>query len=254
MIHLRPLPGSPGFGGDFSAVLERAVGDASVLAEAGFPAVMVENLGDSPYFPDRVPPVTVAAMTEAIGEIQRATGLEVGVNVLRNDAVAALSIAAVTGSSFIRVNVLTGVMFTDQGIISGRAHEVVRLKAALAPRVLILADVHVKHAVPPVGLTLEQAASDTWHRGGADALVVSGESTGRPVDVEALRRVRLACPDAPIVIGSGATPATVGELAKLSDSVIVGSALKVDGRPSAPVDPRRAADMAKAAREAGLVT
>ena len=36
-------------------------------------------------------------------------------NVLRNDAAAALSIAAVAGATFIRVNVHTGAVVADQG-------------------------------------------------------------------------------------------------------------------------------------------
>ncbi|HNH39334.1 MAG TPA: BtpA/SgcQ family protein, partial [Microthrixaceae bacterium] len=56
--------------------------------------------------------------------------LPVGINVLRNDARAALAIAAVTGASFIRVNVLSGVAATDYefcelppAILSGRVFQ-----------------------------------------------------------------------------------------------------------------------------------
>ena len=59
-------------------------------------------------------------MTVAIEAVIAATSLPVGVNVLRNDAISALGVAAVTGARFIRVNVLTGLMYTDQGPIVGR--------------------------------------------------------------------------------------------------------------------------------------
>ncbi len=103
--------------------------------------------------------------------------LPVGVNALRNDARAALAIAVATGAHFIRVNVHTGSMFTDQGLIEGAAADTLRVRAALDTRVAIMADVHVKHASPPAGADIADAASDAWHRGLADALIVSGIGT-----------------------------------------------------------------------------
>jgi hypothetical protein len=246
MVHLAPLPGSPQYAGSIEAVLRPALADASALAEAGFPALMVENFGDAPFFADAVPAATVAALTRVVTEIRAEVALEVGVNVLRNDAGAALAVAAATGASMIRVNVLSGTMFTDQGAVTGRAAEVARLRAVLAPEVGVLADVFVKHAVPPPGLTLEQAALDTWERAGATALVVSGSGTGVAVNLEDLRRVRAAVPDAPLVVGSGATPETLAAIAPLAGSVIVGTALKLGGVAS-PVDPARARRFVEAA-------
>ena len=254
MVHLAPLPGSPRFSGSFAAVLERAVGEARILADAGFPAVIVENLGDDPYFPDDVPPVTVAAMTRAVAEVRAAAaGIDVGVNVLRNDGLAALAVAAATGASMIRVNVLSGTMFTDQGPVVGRAAELARARSTLAPGVVVLADVFVKHAVPPAGSTVEQAASDTWKRGGADALVVSGTGTGRPALPDDLLRVRRAVPDAPLVVGSGADPEGLADLAPHVDAVIVGTALKPGRNLDATVDRTLAERFVGSAREAGLL-
>jgi uncharacterized protein len=253
MIHLAPLPGSPRFGGSLSAVVNRARREAALLADSGFEALMVENFGDAPFFADDVPPVTVAAMTRVAVEIRQVTNVSLGVNVLRNDGMAAVAVAAAVGARMIRVNVLSGSMSTDQGPVVGRAAEVVRPRGELAPDAAILADVFVKHATPPPGLTLEQAAADTWERGGADALVVSGPGSGRPTDLEDARRVRAAVPDAPLVIGSGATPQTLAGLAEVADCVIVGTALKIGGETTAPLDPARVADLVDAARSAGLI-
>lgn len=235
MVHLRPLPGSPSFGGDMASVVAQAQADAVVLAESGFGGVMVENFGDAPFFKDNVPATTVAAMTSAVDAVRRVIDLPIGVNVLRNDGLAALAIAAVTGANFVRVNVLSSMMFTDQGIIEGRAAEIGRLRAQLCPQIAVLADVYVKHAVPPEGLTLEQAAIDLWERSGADGVVVSGTGTGSATDPKDVQRVRAAIPDAPIFIGSGSTPDSVAELAPWATGFIVGSALKV-GPVTGPVD------------------
>lgn len=217
-------------------VIERALADVGVLAEAGFSCVMIENFGDTPYFAERVPPITIAAMSAVAGEIGRASSVSFGINVLRNDGEAAVAIAAATGADLIRINVLSGMMITDQGPIVGRAAEVDRLRTQMAPGLTILADVFVKHAAPPPGMTLEQSAIDTWERAGADALIISGTGTGRPVNPDDLKRVKLAVPDAPIAIGSGVTAETVSEMLELVDSVIVGSALKPGGDPTRPVD------------------
>ena len=43
VIHLRPLPGSPGYAGDMSAVAAACARDAHTLADAGFEGIVVEN-------------------------------------------------------------------------------------------------------------------------------------------------------------------------------------------------------------------
>jgi membrane complex biogenesis BtpA family protein len=246
MVHLGPLPGSPGYRNDLDAVVDAAEADAVALADAGFEAVIVENYGDAPFFADDVPNATVAAMTRAVGAVSESTGLVTGVNILRNDASAALAIAAATGAGFIRANVLSGTMYTDQGPIVGRAAEIARLRRQLCPEVAIVADVFVKHATPPPGLTIENAARDLAERGGADAVVVSGTGTGRPLDLDELIRVRAAI-DVPVLAGSGVTSETVAEILSIATGAIVGSATKVDGIAAAPVDPIRAASLIAAA-------
>lgn len=241
MVHLPPLPGAPLWAGDLSAVLHRVTADAHALHDGGVDAVMVENYGDVPFHAGPVEPVTIAAMTRAVAAVQRAVECPIGINVLRNDATAALAIAAATGASFIRVNVHTGGMFTDQGWIEGQAAATLRLRDRIAPAVAILADVHVKHATPPAGVGIADAARDTWHRGLADAMVVSGRATGDPTDMERVRAVRQAVPDAPIFVGSGVTPETVGAAldAVGVGGVIVGSAFEEDGVAGRPVDAER---------------
>jgi membrane complex biogenesis BtpA family protein len=247
MVHLGPLPGAPEWAGDIGAIAEAAVQDARALADAGFDAVLIENFGDAPFHADSVPPTTVAAMTRAASEIAGAVDLPIGVNVLRNDALAAVSIGVAVEASFIRVNVLSGTMITDQGPVTGRAAEVARLRSALGAGLEVYADVMVKHAVPPPGLSLAEAARDLWARGGADGLVVSGSSTGASADPSDLAVVREAAPGAPLLVGSGATPGTVAALLEAADGVIVGTALKAGGVTTAPVDPQRAAAFVAAA-------
>jgi membrane complex biogenesis BtpA family protein len=252
MVHLLPLPGSPGFGGSVDRVIEIAAEDAGVLVDAGFTALMVENFGDAPFFADTVPPETIAAMALAVSRVAE-TGTTVGVNVLRNDAAAALGIAAATGARFIRVNVLTGTMFTDQGPITGRAAEVARDRSRLAPDVEIWADVLVKHAVAPPGTDTRQVARDTIERGGADALIVSGPGTGQELDLDEAIAVRDAVPDGTrLVAGSGVDVDNLDRLLGVVDTFVVGSSIKVDRDPNKRPDALRAKAFVERAAERGL--
>jgi uncharacterized protein len=235
MVHLQPLPGSPGWRGSFQQVLDAALRDAETLAAGGVDGIVVENYGDIPFYPEHVPAITIAALTAAVLDVTRAVDIPVGVNVLRNDAAAALGIAAATGASFIRVNVHTGAMLTDQGWIAGAAQQTIRVRSMLGCEVAVFADVFVKHATPPAGLTIEDAALDTWERGLADALIVSGSGTGRPTSVTDVERVKAAVPDAKVWIGSGVTSSNVTDLFRFADGAIVGSSLKPDGRTELPV-------------------
>ena len=248
MVHLLPLPGAPRWDGAMDAALDRAARDARALQEAGFDGVLIENFLDVPFFADSVPAETVAAMTAAVVRVTGTVSLPVGVNVLRNDATAAMAIAAVTGAAFIRVNVHTGSMYTDQGLIEGKSHDTLRRRSELGVDVRVLADVHVKHASSPAGSTLADAAADTWHRGLADALIVSGLATGRATSADDLRLVKNAVSEAPVLIGSGLAAGSALELLALADGAIVGSAVMNGGRPGAGIDPDRAAAFIEAVR------
>lgn len=248
MVHLLPLPGAPRWGGAMDAVIERAIADARALAEGGFDGVIVENYMDAPFYPGRVPPETVAALAVVVREVVRQMRIPVGVNVLRNDALSALAIAAATGARLVRVNVHTGAMLADQGWLTGEAHESLRLRARLGAPVAIVADVLVKHAVPPAGADPALVAGDTWYRGLADGLIVSGTATGAAADAARIRAIKAAVPEAPVWIGSGLTAENAAELLVLADGAIVGSTLMHGGIAGQGVDPERVRTFMEAVR------
>jgi len=246
VIHLKPLPGSPRWGGNLKAVIDFAVADARAYEQGGAHAVFIENFGDVPFTKNAVAPETLAAMTAAGCAIRAATKIPIGFNVLRNDARSALALCAVCGGDFIRVNVHTGAMLTDQGLIEGDAYNTVRYRERVKPRVGIFADVHVKHAVALGNWNIEDSAHDTVERGLADALVVSGVGTGQAADMVDVERVRKACPTAKLLLGSGVTAKSVKDYLHFADGVIVASALKKNGVLTNPVDPKRVVALGKA--------
>ena len=241
MVHLGPLPGSPRWRGDLAAVARRAVADAKAYEQGGAHAVFIENFGDVPFTKSAVGPETVAAMAALGCAVREAVTLPIGFNVLRNDARSALALCAACGGSFMRVNVHSGAMLTDQGLIEGDAFATLRYRQNICPTAQIFADVHVKHAVPLGDWTLEDSAHDTLDRGLADALIISGTGTGQAADPADVQRVRVACPSARILLGSGVTRENAGQFLPFADGFIVGSSLKVGGKLANPVDPKRVA-------------
>jgi uncharacterized protein len=256
VVHLKPLPGSPRWGRmpDLEKVIDLAVRDARAYERGGADGVFIENFWDTPFTKGSVAPETLAAMAATGRAIREAVDVPIGFNVLRNDALAGLALCATCGGSYIRVNVHTGAMLTDQGIIEGNAYETLRCRTRLCPDVLIFGDVHVKHAVPLGPWAIEDSARDTVERGLADALIVSGVGTGLAADVRDVERVRRACPAARILIGSGITAANAADYLRYADGCIVGSSLKRDGEVTKPVDIRRVASLAKVLAKAGRPT
>ena len=249
VVHLLPLPTSARWGGSLKAVIERAEQEATALAAGGVDGIIIENFFDAPFTKDKVDPAVVSAMTMVVDHIMNLVLLPVGLNVLRNDARSSLAIASCVGADFVRVNVYTGVMATDQGLIEGNAHEVQRYRRELAKDIAIFADVLVKHARPLGTPNLTTAVKDTIERGLADAVILSGWATGLPPSLEDLELARSAANNTPVFIGSGANCDNIGNLMTCADGVIVASSLKRNGDINETIDPTRVSQFVDAAQE-----
>jgi uncharacterized protein len=113
---------------------------------------------------------------------------------------------------------------------------VARLRRALDSDVLVLGDMHVKHAYPIFNVEIEHAAQDLAERGGADAVIVSGARSPVPPSVDRVRKVKGAI-DKPVLIGSGISLANVRRFYSLSDGLIIGEPdFKVMGAWGGPSD------------------
>src|SRR5437667_11350276 len=71
MLHLAALPGSPLYGGSIEPIRSAILRDAELLVEGGVHGLMMENFGDTPFFPGRVPVHVVAHMTALAAEVKR---------------------------------------------------------------------------------------------------------------------------------------------------------------------------------------
>ncbi|MGD8398905.1 MAG: BtpA/SgcQ family protein [Anaerolineae bacterium] len=241
MVHLWPLPGSPGYAGyGIDEILGHARRDAAVLLEGGADGLIVENMWDLPYYVGTdVEIEAVVAQGVAARKIKEMAGVPVGVNVIHNGWHAELSIAIAAGLDFMRVCILTGARLWDTGDFDGGcAADLLRRRKALgAEHIKLFADVDKKHSVPFPGIDLETHIEWTeFYR--PDALIVSGRMTGDAPDVEKVRGAKEAA-RRPILMGSGTTAENIGAFLRYADGAIVGTSLKVDGVMENPVDPAR---------------
>ena len=241
MIHLPPLAGSIGYRGQGpDPIVDAALRDLYALETGGVDAVLVENFNDVPYA-QSAPKETVAMMAVVVRRLIERAHVPVGLNVLRNDGLAGLAIAAATGATFVRVNVFAGVAYTDQGAIEGQARDLHWLRRDLGTDTKLLADIHVKHAAHFTNIG--EAAIDAA-RNRPDALIVTGIGTGRRTDHDDLEAVKQAS-GLPTFVGSGVRIDNVSTYLD-ADGFIVGTALKVDGRVDGPVNSDRVRALADA--------
>ncbi|MFO7171954.1 MAG: BtpA/SgcQ family protein [Bacillota bacterium] len=234
MVHLKPLPGSPGWQGDLDEVIACAVADALALERGGVHGLIVENFADVPYRVGQNGPETAAAMARVAAEIRRAVRLPLGVNVQFNDFRSELAVAIATGAAFIRVEAFVDTVYSGQGVVYPCSSELRRWHAWLgAQAVAIFADLQVKHTVPLPNATLEFSAREA-REAGAAAVIITGSATGSAPRAEDVVRARELA-RLPVLVGSGVSLATAPELLPVADGVIVGTAFKHGGRVEAPV-------------------
>lgn len=237
MLHLPALPGSPNSRLSREDRLDWVLRDAAALTEGGIDGLIIENFGDTPFYPGTVPPMVAAEMARLANEVRKRFPVPLGINVLRNDALTALAVANAVGAQFIRVNILCGTRLTDQGIIHGQAHELLRQRASWqAADINILADLQVKHSGALVERDICEEARETVERGGADGLIISGSVTGAAADGDQFEQVRNGGVEVPILVGSGVTLKSIRRWSEIADGLIIGTSLKQDGQLGRPVD------------------
>lgn len=258
MVHIRALPGSPRSSMTIGEVACKAAGEARVLAEAGFDAVMIENMHDRPYVHGRQGPEVVAAMTAAglavRAELAR-VGLghvPLGVQVLSGGNHEAIAVALACGGSFVRVENFVFAHVADEGLLArAEAGPLLRYRRSIgAEHIRVLCDLKKKHASHAITADVSLAeAAEAAEFFGADGLIVTGAATGKPTDAADVAEVRGAT-TLPLLVGSGVTPQRVGPLFAHADALIVGSDCKVDGLWCNELDHGRVAELARAAERA----
>ena len=248
VVHLKSLPGSPSNILKLDEIINIAQQDYNTLKEGGISGVIFENFGDTPFVKDDISKRTLVSFTTVLNNIELNKELSHGINVLRNDGISALSIAEAIEADFIRINVLNNTMFTDQGIIEGKANEIISFKNSLNKDIKIYADVFVKHATPVPGSSIENHAEELLLRAGADKIILTGSGTGKEINFDELAVIsKIATPEN-LVIGSGLNENNIDLIKKYANFSIVGTSLKKDAKVENEVDLERVINLVKKAK------
>lgn len=249
MVHVLALPGTPRSQALLPRILDQAVREASILAETGFDALILENMHDVPYVHGQHGPETVACMTRVGVAVQQvAPALKLGVQILSGGAREAIAVAQALGADFVRVENFVFAHVADEGLLErAEAGPLLRYRRQIgATEIKIFADLKKKHASHAITADVSLAdAARAAEFFGADGLIVTGTHTGLPTDPGHLREVKAAT-GLPVWIGSGVTPEQLPLLQ--ADGLIVGSFIKQDGIWSQPVDRERCLRMVQAYR------
>jgi membrane complex biogenesis BtpA family protein len=248
VVHLQALPGTPHNTLNPQQIVEQALAEAEVLKEAGFDAIILENMHDRPYLNKAVGPEVVATMSRACSEVRKITTLPLGVQILAGANQEAVAVAHAGGADFVRVEGFVFGHLADEGMIEASAGPLLRYRKAIgAGKVKILCDIKKKHGshaiTSDVSLAETAKAAEFFS---ADGLVVTGVATGEETAVADLTEVASAT-DLPVWIGSGITLENLAAY-RLAHGLIVGSWTKERGDWRRPVDPERCARLVEAFR------
>lgn len=239
MAHIPALPGTPRYDASLGmdGIVDKVKIDLKHLIEGGVDAVMFCNEDDRPpAFKAR--PEQIAAFTRVVTEL-RPSDTIFGVDFLW-DPIAALSIGAATGASFIR-EVITGVYESDMGLWAPNADELLRLRHNIgADDLKIFYNVAPEFCSPLGTRSAAQRAESAIVSSLADGILVSGPMAGVEPDYSEIKEVKDAVGDAvPVLLNTGAKANNIGQYFNIADGVIVGSSLKIDGYTWNPVEPKR---------------
>ena len=249
MVHLGALPGTPLYDGDkgLDGLIKAARSDLQALTQAGFDAVLFGNENDRPYEFD-VDTASTATMAYIIGCLRPSITVPFGVNVLW-DPMASVALAAATGAAFMR-EILTGHYASDMGQWSPNAGKAFRYRNALGRQdLLMMNNVSAEFASSLDQRTLPERARSAVFSSIPDAVLVSGPITGEAAPLESLHAVKNALPDLPVMANTGVRHDTVADVLEIADGCIVGSALKFEGNTWNAVDPDRAKDFMRRAKD-----
>lgn len=251
MVHLGASPGTPFATQTPDEIVTRAVSESKILADAGFDAIILENMHDAPYVHgEDLGPEVVAVMARALAAVRGAVPTPVGVQILSGGNRHALACAHACGGSFIRCENFVFSHVADEGLLSkAEAGGLLRYRRSIAAEsVPVYCDIKKKHASHAItgDLSLAEIA-EAAEFFGADGLIVTGSATGHPTDPGDVGAVRRAC-SLPVLVGSGVTPGSADGLLAHADGLIVGSWIKQGGSWKNPVDAERAREMSRAVR------
>ncbi|MEP4195494.1 MAG: BtpA/SgcQ family protein [Aliishimia sp.] len=247
MVHIGALPGAPLFDPSVD-LLDAARSDLLALQAAGFDAVMFGNENDRPY-EFNVDVASTATMAALIGQLKSDITVPFGVNVLW-DPMSSIALGAATGAAFVR-EIFTGTYASDMGPWTPDAGKAMRYRDRLGRSdMAMFYNVSAEFAHSLDQRSLPDRARSAVFSSIPDAVLVSGQITGEAAALSDLEAVKAVLPDTAVMANTGVKHETVADVLAIADGCIVGSSLKVDGDTWNPIDPDRAKDFMRRAKDA----
>lgn len=230
LLHLRELPGDPGYDakGGLEALTEAARRELLALQKGGVDAVLFSNEFSFPYM-DHLDTVTTAAMGYIIGRLKNDIAVPFGVHAI-SDPMATVDLASAVGAQFVR-GVFSGGYVGEAGIRSKNAGAYVRRKMELGLRDLMMFYmINAESDGDLSGRDIEVIARATVFKCHPEGLCMSGIHAGQDADSTFLKRIREAVPGTPVFSNTGTNAANVAEKLRCCDGAFVGTAFKKDGK------------------------
>lgn len=220
-----PVFGMVHLAGDSDAV-SQAMHDISVYEEEHVDGVIVENYHGS-----------VNDVINTLKEIIRQKPkIEIGINILPNNFHSSFAFAHEYCASFIQLDHVAGRY--NNGELDSDDYSRYR---AVYPETIVLGGVWPKYYKPVKGSRLEDDLKSGVQK--ADAIVVTGEGTGKETPIEKIRKFRNVISDYPLIVGAGLNLKNAyGQLA-LADGAIVGTAFKIRENTEFMVDQKKVHDL-----------
>ncbi|XP_017043466.1 uncharacterized protein F13E9.13, mitochondrial [Drosophila ficusphila] len=233
MIHVDALPGTPQYNGNWKQTIEKAIYEANLYKKHQLDAVLIENMHDIPYVPERLLGAEIVACMTRLGQAVREVmprETPCGVQVLACGNKQALAIAKASQLQFIRSEGFVFGHVADEGYTDACAGDLLRYRKFIdAEDVLIFTDLKKKHSSHAI--TADVSLLETAHAAEfflTDGIIITGTATGHAASPEDLQQLAGKV-QVPLIIGSGVTKHNVGSYFKDAQAVIIGSHFKQNG-------------------------
>lgn len=190
---------------------ERALHEAEIMLEEGVDGIVVENYHGS-----------IDDVKRALAQLQEYKGI-LGINILPNNYDLALQLAQEFKASFIQLDYVAG-QYSNSKFINEANYFEAKNKY---PDIAVLGGVWPKYYQPVKTSVLKDDIELAIKR--AEAIVVTGEGTGKQTPIEKIQEFKTLLGDHPLIIGAGLNSSNVGEQLKYANGAIVGSCFKKYG-------------------------
>lgn len=240
VIHVQALPGTPRHRFSPDQIIDHAVKEAEIFAQAGVDEIIIENMHDRPYLNRQIGPEVIAMMTRVGLAVKAVAPLPIGIQILAGANQASLAVAQAAGLDYIRAEGFVFGHVADEGFIQSDAAALLRYRKQIgAEHIKILTDIKKKHSAHAI--TADVDLEETAHAAEfflSDGLIVTGAATGQPASLEEVQAVKQSV-KLPVYVGSGINDQNIKAFGAVADGLIVGSYLKKDGYWENEVDPER---------------